>query len=94
MDKERVLHEERIAGAEADQLRSFKAWVRAVEHTEAEIVRQLKTVGIKDKELQADLVRSLQLLGILTKFIEQASDSGKMAALELEQKGKFARLFR
>ena len=94
MDREQILASESKSGYEADQLKDFPAWQRAKAHAEAEIIRQLKGVGIKDKELQADLVRSLQLLGVMSAFIEQESDTGKMARLELEKPSALKRMFR
>jgi hypothetical protein len=91
---ENQLEREAAAGYEADRLKDYPAWVKAKAHTESEIIRQLKTVGIKDKELQADLVRALQLLATLTQFIEQESDTGKMARLELEKPNALRRMFR
>ena len=85
MDRDAILAQESRAGYEAERLLKDPAWTRAKAHAEAEIIRQLKGVGLKDKELQADLVRSLQLLGVLSVFIEQEADTGKMARLQLEK---------
>jgi hypothetical protein len=87
------LERESREGHEANQLKRDPSWNRAKAHAEAEIIRQLKSIGIKDKELQADLVRSLQLLGVLTAFIERESETGDMARLSLEKPSMVRKLF-
>lgn len=93
MSEANTLHTERMAGVEADRLKTDPAWKRARAHAEAEIIRQLKAVGIKDKEMQADLVRSLQLLGVLVAFIEREAETGEMARLQLEKPNPIRRMF-
>lgn len=89
MDREKEIRQAHEARALLDNP-MLKA---AFENVESQLITQMRASGFKDTDTHHRLVLALQMLAAIKRNIEQTIENGQLAQLEIENKGKFARLF-
>ena len=87
-------HEDEIRrAAEAEALLDNKVLKAAFDNTESQLLAQMRSAGFHDEKKHHHLVLALQVLGAIRRNIEVTIETGQMAKLELDNKGKLSRLF-
>lgn len=88
------LRNEAILGEEAQQLLDNKVYKQAIAAVEDGLIRAIKQSALGDESTHHRLAISLQLLGQITKHIETAVQTGKMAEFQLKKESVGSRLKR
>ena len=85
-----MTNEELIQRArEAERLLSNPLFVEAFDKVRGGLVSSMETSPLGDKETHNRLVIALQLLGQIEKRIKEVAETGKLTAIQVEQKRRF-----
>lgn len=76
-------------GQDADRLLSDPLFTESVGKVREGLVSSMETSALGDKETHNRLVIALQLLGQIEKRIKEVAETGKLTAIQVENKRRF-----